>query len=164
MNPMITPSECGLSRLCTEYDAFQRQHGLTLGSADEHHHDHSLTEEQRTWLKDFSRRWEEQADSNRDLWFEDETFKSHGFSVRQTGGGCTAWGKDLADSRYILITDSEGLNHRLGDRHVDLTSTDKWLVGLHDEKGAVPDAHSEHDTAAEACAAAEGFASRAEVL
>jgi hypothetical protein len=29
-----------------------------LGSADEHHHDESLTDAQRAWVRDFSARWE----------------------------------------------------------------------------------------------------------
>lgn len=65
---MTQHHECGLARLCEEYRAFERQHGLTLGSADEHHNDEALTVEQRAWLVDFSRRWDEQADANRQRW------------------------------------------------------------------------------------------------
>ena len=32
--------------------------GLGLGSGDEHHHDETLTQEQRDWLRDFSAQWE----------------------------------------------------------------------------------------------------------
>jgi hypothetical protein len=44
--------------LTREYIDWQTVHGLRLGSADEHHHDESLTSAQREWLKEFSRRWE----------------------------------------------------------------------------------------------------------
>jgi hypothetical protein len=47
-----------LAALTQEYDAWQKAQGLSLGSADEHLFDENLTSEQRTWLGNFSRRWE----------------------------------------------------------------------------------------------------------
>ena len=48
-----------LSQLIVEYRNWITAQGLpNLGSADEHHHDETLSEAQRTWLKDFSRRWD----------------------------------------------------------------------------------------------------------
>ena len=44
--------------LIDEYKNWNAEQGLDLGSADEHLFDESLTEEQRRWLADFSRRWE----------------------------------------------------------------------------------------------------------
>jgi hypothetical protein len=51
-------SSNAIAALTDEYQDFNRRHGLQLGSADEHTHDDSLTEEQRTWVRDFTRRWE----------------------------------------------------------------------------------------------------------
>ena len=48
-----------LAALCAEYAAWNKSNGLNLGSADEHHFDEYLTEEQREWVRDFSARWEE---------------------------------------------------------------------------------------------------------
>ena len=47
-----------IDAMCREYTEWNKSQGLNLGSADEHHFDESLTDEQREWLKDFSRRWE----------------------------------------------------------------------------------------------------------
>ena len=47
-----------LDRLTDEYEAWQEQQGLSLGSADEHLFDENLTAAQRQWLSDFCRRWE----------------------------------------------------------------------------------------------------------
>jgi hypothetical protein len=44
--------------LIDEYAEWNKAQGLSLGSADEHFFDESLTDEQRKWLRDFSRRWE----------------------------------------------------------------------------------------------------------
>jgi len=48
-----------LKNLIDEYANWNRANGLTLGSADEHLWDDNLTNEQRAWLRDFVRRWEE---------------------------------------------------------------------------------------------------------
>lgn len=48
--------------LTAEYQTWQREQGLTLGSADEHLFDEKLTDAQRAWLLEFCRRWE-QAES-----------------------------------------------------------------------------------------------------
>ncbi|MGD0192889.1 MAG: hypothetical protein ABSD74_19300 [Rhizomicrobium sp.] len=53
--------EAELMVLCQEYEAWNKAQGLKLGSADEHLFDESLTEEQRAWVRDFSRRWDETA-------------------------------------------------------------------------------------------------------
>lgn len=46
-----------LNYLCDEYDAWNHDNGLKLGSADEHLDDENLTPAQRAWLRDFSNRW-----------------------------------------------------------------------------------------------------------
>lgn len=52
-------TEAALALLTDEYAAWNKAEGLALGSADEHLFDEDLTEAQRAWLRDFSRRWEE---------------------------------------------------------------------------------------------------------
>lgn len=51
--------EAELDALTREYAAWNKAQGLNLGSADEHLFDETLSEEQRKWLRDFSRRWED---------------------------------------------------------------------------------------------------------
>lgn len=51
--------EAAYVALCTEYQDWNKAQGLKLGSADEHVDDESLTEEQRAWLRDFSKRWDD---------------------------------------------------------------------------------------------------------
>jgi hypothetical protein len=51
--------EAELDALTREYAEWNNAQGLKLGSADEHLFDETLTEEQRAWLRDFSRRWED---------------------------------------------------------------------------------------------------------
>ena len=46
------------SALIAEYQGWMKAEGLGLGSGDEHHHDETLTQEQRDWLRDFSAQWE----------------------------------------------------------------------------------------------------------
>ena len=64
LNPMendetlMNEIDAELDSLTAEYQAWQRQQGLKLGSADEHLFDENLTEAQRVWLQAFSRRWE----------------------------------------------------------------------------------------------------------
>jgi hypothetical protein len=48
---------------------------------------------------------------------------SLGFFVTSTGGGCTAWCKQFADGRHVLITDGD-----LGD---DLASAELIEVGAY---------------------------------
>jgi transposase len=50
-----------IDMLCREYKAFNERNNLSLGSADDHHHDDSLTAEQLEWVRDFSTRWENSA-------------------------------------------------------------------------------------------------------
>jgi hypothetical protein len=48
-----------LDALIAEYEAWQKQQGLKLGWTDEGIlFDGNLTDAQRTWLRDFSQRWE----------------------------------------------------------------------------------------------------------
>lgn len=51
-------NEAAFLTLCNEYQAWNKAQGLSLGSADEHVDDESLTEAQRTWVRDFSTRWD----------------------------------------------------------------------------------------------------------
>ena len=51
--------EAELEALIAEYEAWQKQQGLELGSADEGiPFDENMTDAQRTWLRDFAQRWE----------------------------------------------------------------------------------------------------------
>jgi hypothetical protein len=53
----------------------------------------------------------------------------YGFAVYHTGGGCTAWRRELPDGRYMLLTDVEdGLTHVFSDGEA-------ILLGLYDEEG-----------------------------
>ena len=47
-----------LTALTREYSDWNKAQGLSLGSADEHLSDETLTAEQRAWLRNFSQRWE----------------------------------------------------------------------------------------------------------
>ena len=37
-----------------------------------------------------------------------EDMKKHGFYIAMTGGGCTAFGYEFGNGRYLLITDRDG--------------------------------------------------------
>lgn len=52
----------------------------------------------------------------------------NGFSVWDTGGGCTAYGVELANGRHVLLTGFEGLDH------ADVAEHD-FLMGLRDSEG-----------------------------
>lgn len=59
-------------------------------------------------------------------------FIAAGFTLEHTGGGCTAWRRDIGQRGFILITDSAGTDHRLGNTYAaDACRPDCWLVGLH---------------------------------
>lgn len=54
--------EADLNALTGEYHEWLATNNLTdLGSADEHLFDERLTDAQRAWIRDFSRRWEDAA-------------------------------------------------------------------------------------------------------
>lgn len=54
------------------------------------------------------------------------SFKEAGFTIADTGGGATAWFKDIGDNgAHILITDSGGLSHELAN------GDDSYIVGVH---------------------------------
>lgn len=50
--------EDALGVMSREYAQWNKDNGLSLGSADEHYHDASLTEQQIAWVRHFSDRWE----------------------------------------------------------------------------------------------------------
>lgn len=52
-------NETAINDLIDEYMAWNKAQGLCLGSADEHLFDEDLTEQQRAWLADFCRRWDD---------------------------------------------------------------------------------------------------------
>jgi hypothetical protein len=52
-----------IDNLAREYQRWNLEQGLSLGSADEHRYDENLTVAQRDWLHDFSRRWDEAAEA-----------------------------------------------------------------------------------------------------
>lgn len=43
--------------MCVQYNAYEKEQGITLGSADEHLFDEDLTEAQRVWVRAFYDRW-----------------------------------------------------------------------------------------------------------
>lgn len=53
--------EKALGVMSREYAQWNEANGLSLGSADEHYHDASLTEQQLAWVRNFSNRWEHVA-------------------------------------------------------------------------------------------------------
>lgn len=57
--------EAELAAISKEYDAWNKAQCLSLGSADEHLFDENLTSEQRTWLRNFSQRWENASTGDR---------------------------------------------------------------------------------------------------
>lgn len=44
-----------------------------------------------------------------------EALKTQGFTVWPTGGGCTAWGKKLDETAYMLVTGDTGGTDDLSD-------------------------------------------------
>ena len=54
-----------------------------------------------------------------------QCFLDAGFQVVTTGGTCSAWSKPLENGCYLLVTDCDGLDHRLSE--YDAT----WLVGIY---------------------------------
>lgn len=89
---------------------------------------------------------------------EGKAFVAAGFEFTHTGGGCTAWEKQFADGRRIMITDSEGLGHTLGPSDAnDPSKPDHWMIGFYlneeDDSGTIMEA----PTHGEAVAAALAF-------
>ena len=76
--------------------------------------------------------------------------KSNGFTVTDTGGGCTAWHKTMPDDCFILV--SQELTHEMNDDwlakgldiHVGVFWGDEWLETDHNS------AHASIDGAAAA--------------
>jgi hypothetical protein len=62
----------------------------------------------------------------------------YGFKMHHTGGGCTAWRRNLPGGRYLLLTDSEG---GAGSTHV-FKHGDPIMLGLYERDGE-PIAYSE---------------------
>ena len=61
-------------------------------------------------------------------------FQEAGFEHWHTGGGCTAWRKELPDGRYLMITDSSGCDATLGECHEShRDKPDAWMVGIHND-------------------------------
>lgn len=52
-------SQAKLDALCAEYAEWNKSQNLNLGNADEHIADEELTDQQRGWLVDFCKRWNE---------------------------------------------------------------------------------------------------------
>lgn len=61
---------------------------------------------------------------------EGRAFAAIGFEVWMSGGGCTAWFKQLPADKYMLITDSSGSDHHLNADGYD-GKPDYWIVGIH---------------------------------
>lgn len=79
------------------------------------------------------------------------SFSAAGFTVWQSGGGCTAWRREINAERYILVTGLDGCCHELASQ------ADRYLVGLHQNAEADSWPASDFATAAEAIAAADGM-------
>lgn len=54
----------------------------------------------------------------------------YGFTVWHTGGSCTAWRLELADERYLLLTDSDG---GCGSTH-QFEDGEPILLGLYEDE------------------------------
>lgn len=61
--------------LIDEYEKWQKEQGLNLGSADEHLEDDSLTKTQQTYLVEFCKRWDKATDFEREQ--ESESDNEH---------------------------------------------------------------------------------------
>jgi hypothetical protein len=87
---------------------------------------------------------------------EGKAFAAAGFALAHTGGGCTAWERPVGSTGWrVLITDSEGLGHKLeGESVYDPGEPDHWLVGAQNNDGDGPDC-VKAATVAEALAAAD---------
>jgi len=81
--------------------------------------------------------WFDALTAEADRTDDGKRFKAAGFALEHTGGGCTAWRRDIGNGASILITDSTGTDHRLGDAYAtDSGRPDCWLVGLHTDDQA----------------------------
>lgn len=61
-----------------------------------------------------------------------KAFIAAGFALNMTGGGCTAWEKELANGLRLSITDSEGVDCKLSDANAnDPDKPDEWMIGLY---------------------------------
>ncbi|MEN3144588.1 hypothetical protein ABDF71_21600 [Ochrobactrum sp. WV_118_8] len=62
-----------------------------------------------------------------------KTFMKAGFEVAHMGGGCLAWERyQFGLGLSLRITESEGVDVRLGDAHADNPDKpDAWLIGLY---------------------------------
>ena len=103
-------------------------------------------------IKEASRRWHtwwEGVVAVANATPEGVAFTNDNFQLTHTGGGCTAWERDVDDTGWrILITDSEGLGHKLEATDANGVAPDYWLVGGQ---------HDDHDTGTECvkCATVE---------
>ena len=79
-----------------------------------------------------------------------QEFVAAGFEFYHTGGGCTAWRKDIAGGRHVLITDDDGS----AGSYADGSCPDSWLVGWHDDESGDYGESVECKTPVEAIAAA----------
>lgn len=87
-------------------------------------------------------------------------FMGEGFVLHHTGGGCTAWRRDIDIGSSIFMTDSGGTDHRLGASYaIDPGRPDCWLVGIHHDDESSDSV--EASTAAEAIATAQRLADAA---
>lgn len=84
-------------------------------------------------------------------------FMAAGFVLHHTGGGCTAWRRDIGTGSSILITDSGGTDHRLAASYaIDPGRRDCWLIGIHHDDESSDGV--EAATVAEAIATAQRLA------
>jgi hypothetical protein len=58
----------------------------------------------------------------------EKVLKAGGFEVWETGGGCTAWRRELADGGYCLVTSAGGEGHEIAEG-------DLVIVGFYDADG-----------------------------
>lgn len=93
----LNPETCRtLDDLCDVYAAWMKRQGVTLGSADEHLTDESLTEEQQNWLAQFVRLWDPaqkwQDILCRRLSIEETPDRLRQYRVRHEGTDCPLLG------------------------------------------------------------------------
>lgn len=72
-------------------------------------------------------------------------FEAAGFTLHATGGGCTAWRREIGNGWHILATDSEGTSHMVD-------AGERWLIGAHSNETA-----DTHETTMDAATVAEAI-------
>jgi hypothetical protein len=76
--------------------------------------------------------WFDKRESEANATDDGKRFTAAGFELHHTGGGCTAWLRQIPDSEWhLLVTAGDGCSHELA---TDIP--DCWLIGAHSRDGA----------------------------